>query len=172
MAIPMEEFEPEYNKLTTQNVAEMLGVLPRTVTNYVKSGKLSPCHKGRFGKLYFEEEAILSFKIKNKVAKSGPQPPSHNRPPKRTDYEMKIIKEWQVQPKDVFSIDVQIGLLTHKIEYIEEKLIFLQKDELNFRLTRIHLLKLLNERRKSLDFLRSTDTARYKKAIDKIGINI
>lgn len=42
MAIPMEEFEPEYNKLTTQNVAEKLGVLPRTVTNYVKSGKLSP----------------------------------------------------------------------------------------------------------------------------------
>ena len=115
---------------------------------------------------------MLSFKIKNNTQKSGSQLPSHNRPPKRTDYEMKIIKEWQVQSKDVSSVDVQIGLLTHKIEYIEEKLIFLQKDEMSFRLVRIHLLKLLNERRKSLDFLRSTDTARYKKAIDKIGINI
>ena len=168
----MEEFEPEYNKLTTQNVAEILGVLPRTVTNYVKSGKLSPCHRGKFGKLYFEEEAVLSFKIKNNTKKSGSQFPSHNRPPKRTDYEMKIIKEWQVQSQDVSSVDVQIGLLTHKIEGIEEKLIFLQKDEMSFRLVRIHLLKLLNERRKSLDFLRSTDTTRYKKAIDKIGINI
>jgi len=168
----MEAFEPEYNKLTTQNVAEILGVLPRTVTNYVKSGKLSACHRGRFGKLYFEEEAVLSFKIKNNTQKSGSQLPNHNRPPKRTDYEMKIIKEWQVQSKDVSSVDVQIGLLTHKIEYIEEKLIFLQKDEKSFRLVRIHLLKLLNERRKSLDFLRSTDTTRYKKAIDKIGINI
>ena len=172
MAIPMEEFEPEYNKLTTQNVAEILGVLPRTVTNYVKSGKLSPFHRGKFGKLYFEEETVLSFKIKNNTQKSGSQFPSHNRPPKRTDYEMKIIKEWQVQSQDVSSVDVQIGLLTHKIEGIEEKLIFLQKDEMSFRLVRIHLLKLLNERRKSLDFLRSTDTTRYKKAIDKIGINI
>lgn len=42
----------------------------------LKVGNSLHGHKGRFGKLYFEEEAILSFKIKNKVAKSGPQTPT------------------------------------------------------------------------------------------------
>jgi len=169
MAIPMEEFEPTYKKLATQEVAKILGVLPRTVTSYVKRGKLSPCYRGSFGKLYFEESDVLILKQKNESQKSG-STPNHNRLSKRTDYEMKIIKEWQVQPKDIGSLDVQIGLLTQKIEDIEEKLIFLQKDEIDFKIVRMHLLRLTNERRRNLDLLRKTDIFRYRKALDKLGL--
>lgn len=166
----MEEFEPTYKKLATQDVAKILGVLPRTVTSYVKRGKLSPCYRGSFGKLYFEESDVLILKQKNESQKSGPPPPNHNRLAKRSDYEMKIIKKWQVQPKDIGSLDVQIGLLTQKIEDIEEKLMFLQKDEIDFKLVRMHLLRLTNERRKNLDLLRKTDNFRYRKALDKLGL--
>ena len=171
MSIHTEELDSESDRITKKDVADLLGVSRRTVSSYVEKGKLSPCYKDSFGKIYFEKSAVLSFKNTHKFKRAG-KPMNYSLPPRYSYEEMKVIEKWQVQPKDVSSLDVQIGLLTRKIEDIEDRLKVLQDDEMDFMMLRMHLLKVTSERRKSLDLLRSTDTIRYKRALEKTGLNV
>lgn len=161
--------ESELEKLTVQEAADFLEVKRSTIFHYVKKGKLSPCHIGMHGKYYFSKFRVAELKIKQQLANQrGNKHFTHH--PKLSYDEMEIIKEWRVQPDDVASLDVQIGLLTNKIEEIEEELKFFQDKDADFKNLRIHLLKATNQRRKNLNLLRSTDTLRYKKALKKTGL--
>ena len=77
-----------------------------------------------------------------------------------------ITKEFRIHPKDTGSSDVQIALLTARINEITKHLQVHKKDHHSRR----GLLKLVGRRRKLLDYLKVTDHERYQKVIKKLDL--
>jgi small subunit ribosomal protein S15 len=75
-------------------------------------------------------------------------------------------KEFQLHDKDTGSADVQVALLTRRIEHLTEHLKTNQKDHSSRR----GLLKMVAQRRSLLDYLSNTKADRYKKLIDKLNL--
>jgi len=78
----------------------------------------------------------------------------------------KIIDEFKRHDKDTGSPEVQIALLTARINYLTEHLKVHKHD---FH-SRNGLLKLVGQRRKMLNYLRKKDVRRYKEVIDKLNL--
>jgi len=76
------------------------------------------------------------------------------------------LKEFQLHEKDTGSADVQVALLTHRIEHLTEHLKTNRKDHSSRR----GLLKMVAQRRSLLDYLSKTKEDRYKKLIDKLNL--
>ena len=76
------------------------------------------------------------------------------------------LKEFQLHEKDTGSADVQIALLTRRIEHLTEHLKTNRKDHSSRR----GLLKMVAQRRSLLDYLSKTKEDRYKKLIDKLNL--
>jgi small subunit ribosomal protein S15 len=76
------------------------------------------------------------------------------------------LKEFQLHDKDTGSADVQVALLTRRIEHLTEHLKINQKDHSSRR----GLLKMVAQRRSLLDYLSNTKADRYKKLIDKLNL--
>ena len=76
------------------------------------------------------------------------------------------LKEFQLHEKDTGSADVQVALLTSRIEHLTEHLKTNRKDHSSRR----GLLKMVAHRRSLLDYLSRTKTDRYKKLIDKLNL--
>jgi small subunit ribosomal protein S15 len=76
------------------------------------------------------------------------------------------LKEFQLHEKDTGSADVQVALLTHRIEHLTEHLKTNRKDHSSRR----GLLKMVAHRRSLLDYLSKTKADRYKKLIDKLNL--
>ena len=77
-----------------------------------------------------------------------------------------LIKEYKVHEKDMGSPEVQIALLTQRINDLNEHLKEHKKDHH----TRYGLLKLVGQRRALLDYLIKNDIATYRTLIKKLGI--
>lgn len=77
-----------------------------------------------------------------------------------------IIKSNQTKANDTGSADVQIAILTEKINMLSEHLTTHKKD---FH-SRRGLLVMVAKRRRLLDYLKRKDEARYKALITKLGI--
>jgi len=77
-----------------------------------------------------------------------------------------IIKEFQLHPKDTGSPEVQIALLTKRIEYLTEHFKVHKKD---FH-SRRGLLKLVGRRKRLLNYLKRKDIERYRKLIERLGL--
>lgn len=77
-----------------------------------------------------------------------------------------VTKEFQLHPKDTGSADVQIALLTARINELTEHLQGHVKDHSSRR----GLLKMVGQRRRLLDYLSSTDTKRYQELIKKLNL--
>jgi small subunit ribosomal protein S15 len=75
-------------------------------------------------------------------------------------------KEFQLHEKDTGSADVQVALLTRRIEHLTEHLKTNRKDHSSRR----GLLKMVAQRRSLLDYLSKTKEDRYKKLIDKLNL--
>jgi small subunit ribosomal protein S15 len=69
-------------------------------------------------------------------------------------------------PNDSGSPEVQIALLSARIDQLTSHLSTHAKDHH----TRRGLLRLVGQRRRLLDYVRSRDFARYKALIEKLGI--
>ena len=67
---------------------------------------------------------------------------------------------------DTGSPEVQIALLTDRITHLTEHLQTHKKDHHS----RQGLLKMVNKRRKLLDYLKSKDNDRYRELIKKLGL--
>ena len=78
----------------------------------------------------------------------------------------KTIKNFQVHAKDTGSADVQIALLTERINSLSEHL---QKN-LKDHSSRRGLLIMVSQRRKLLDYLKQTDADKYRQLIEKLGL--
>ena len=76
------------------------------------------------------------------------------------------LKEFQLHDKDTGSADVQVALLTHRIEHLTEHLKINRKDHSSRR----GLLKMVAQRRSLLDYLSKTEADRYKKVIEKLNL--
>ncbi len=77
-----------------------------------------------------------------------------------------LIKEYATKEGDTGSPEVQIAILTSRINTLTEHFKTNKKDNHSRR----GLLKMVSTRRKLLDYTRSKDEDRYKDLIKKLGI--
>lgn len=77
-----------------------------------------------------------------------------------------IIKEYGTSEGDTGSPEVQIALLTERINHLNEHLSTHKKDHH----TRRGLLKLVGRRRRLLDYVRKNDVERYRAIVAKHGL--
>jgi small subunit ribosomal protein S15 len=77
-----------------------------------------------------------------------------------------IISEYRLHEKDTGSPEVQIALLSNRIEYLTEHFKMHKKDHHSRR----GLLKLVGQRRRLLDYIKKRDVERYRSVIQRLGI--
>jgi len=82
------------------------------------------------------------------------------------DTKSAIVDEYATHDGDTGSPEVQIALLTERIKSLTDHLRSYPKDNHSRR----GLLKLVGQRRRLLDYLRSNDTDRYAELIKRLGI--
>ncbi len=78
----------------------------------------------------------------------------------------KIIKEYATSKEDTGSPEVQVAILTNRIEELSKHMQVHKKD---FH-SRRGLLAMVARRRKLLDYLKRKDEDRYQKLIKSLGI--
>lgn len=77
-----------------------------------------------------------------------------------------IMKEYARKEGDTGSPEVQIAVLTARIQELTEHLQSNQKDHHS----RSGLFKMIGQRRGLLDYLKRTDIEKYRELIEKLGI--
>lgn len=77
-----------------------------------------------------------------------------------------IIAEYGKTPGDTGSPEVQVAILTARINELTEHLKVNQKDHHSRR----GLLKMVGQRRGLLDYLRKIDIERYRSLIERLGL--
>src|SRR5437762_3208550 len=77
-----------------------------------------------------------------------------------------VVEKFRTRERDTGSPEVQVALLTERIHYLTEHFKTHKKDHHSRR----GLLKLVGQRRRLLDYLKSKDSTRYRKLIDGLGI--
>ena len=77
-----------------------------------------------------------------------------------------IIEKYKVHPTDTGSSEVQIALLTDRIQYLTEHFKVHKKDHHS----RQGLLKLVGQRRSLLDYLKKKDIAKYRTILAELGL--
>jgi small subunit ribosomal protein S15 len=82
------------------------------------------------------------------------------------DKKQEIIATYRRDPKDTGSPEVQVALLSARIEGLTGHFDQHKKDHHSRR----GLLKMVNQRRKLLDYLKNTDQARYESLIERLGL--
>lgn len=82
------------------------------------------------------------------------------------DAKTKIIKEHATNPKDSGSPEVQIALITNRLEYLSKHFDTHKKDHHSKR----GLLKLVGRRKRLLEYLKNQDQARYESLIKKLNL--
>jgi len=78
----------------------------------------------------------------------------------------RIIEDYQVNGSDTGSPEVQVALLTTRINALAEHLKKHKHDEASRR----GLLKLVGQRRRHLAYLQRKDVRRYQKLIQRLGL--
>ena len=77
-----------------------------------------------------------------------------------------LIKEYATKPNDSGSPEVQVAILSERINNLTEHFKAHAKDHHSRR----GLLKLVQTRRSLLDYVKRVDESRYKKLIESLGI--
>lgn len=77
-----------------------------------------------------------------------------------------LVGAYQTHHADTGSPEVQIALLSERINYLTDHFKVHAKDHHSRR----GLLKMVGQRRRLLDYLKSKDVNRYRVVIDKLGI--
>ncbi|CEH31944.1 MULTISPECIES: 30S ribosomal protein S15 [Aneurinibacillus] len=77
-----------------------------------------------------------------------------------------LIGEYRTHESDTGSPEVQIAILTEKINYLNDHLRTHKKDHHSRR----GLLKMVGQRRNLLAYLKDKDVTRYRELINKLGL--
>lgn len=77
-----------------------------------------------------------------------------------------LISTYRKHPADTGSPEVQVALLTERINELTEHFKVHKKDHHSRR----GLLKIVSQRRRLLDYLRRYDAARYQTLIERLGL--
>ena len=83
-----------------------------------------------------------------------------------TKTKKELIKKFAKKENDTGSPEVQVAILTTRITNLSEHFKTHKKDNHSRR----GLLKLVSQRRKILDYVKSKDESRYKTLIEELGI--
>ncbi len=78
----------------------------------------------------------------------------------------KIISEYRTHDQDTGSPEVQVAILTNRINELTEHFKTHTKDHHSRR----GLLKLVGRRRRLLDYLKGKDLERYRSTIERLGL--
>ena len=77
-----------------------------------------------------------------------------------------IVKEYRRDDNDTGSPEVQVALLTHNINSLQDHFRSHKKDHHSRR----GLIRMVNQRRKLLDYLKNKDEERYAELIKRLGL--
>lgn len=77
-----------------------------------------------------------------------------------------IVKDYQQAEGDTGSPEVQVALLTHNINKLQSHFEANHKDHHSRR----GLIRMVNQRRKLLDYLKRKDSERYASLIKRLGL--
>jgi len=77
-----------------------------------------------------------------------------------------LIQQYQLHEADTGSPEVQIALLSERINHLTEHFKTHQKDYASRR----GLIMMVNKRRRLLDYLKSNDPGRYQQIVEKLGL--
>ena len=86
--------------------------------------------------------------------------------PLSKDEKVAIVKEYQIHEADTGSPEVQVAVLTNRINQLIEHLKVHQHDEHSRR----GLIKLVGQRRRHLNYLSRQDEERYANIITRLGL--
>ncbi|QSA97596.1 30S ribosomal protein S15 [Methylococcus sp. EFPC2] len=86
--------------------------------------------------------------------------------PYTTEDKQAVVKQYQLSPTDTGSPEVQVALLTARINHLTPHFSEHKKDHHSRR----GLLRLVNQRRKLLDYLKGKDGDRYRSLIERLGL--
>jgi small subunit ribosomal protein S15 len=82
------------------------------------------------------------------------------------DRKQQLMKEFATKEGDTGSPEVQVAILSERISNLTEHF----KSHVKDNHSRRGLLKLVSQRRRLLDFLRSKDETRYQALISRLGL--
>ena len=82
------------------------------------------------------------------------------------DRKQEIIEAYQLHEGDTGSPEVQIAILTERINHLNEHLKVYKKDHHSRR----GLLKMVGQRRGLLNYLTKIDIERYRAIVEKLGL--
>ena len=77
-----------------------------------------------------------------------------------------VIKTFKRKETDTGSPEVQIALLTERVNYLTDHF----KVHTDDHHSRRGLLKMVGQRRRLLEYLKKKDVTRYKAVVDKLGL--
>ncbi len=83
-----------------------------------------------------------------------------------TDRKKSLIEDYAAKEGDTGSPEVQVAILTERITNLTEHFKTHKKDNHSRR----GLLKMVSQRRRLLDYVKSKDVERYKSLISRLGI--
>jgi len=83
-----------------------------------------------------------------------------------TEQKSQVMQDYQRGPSDTGSPEVQVALLTTNINMLSDHFSSHKHDHHSRR----GLLRMINQRRKLLDYLKNKDDQRYKDLIKRLGL--
>jgi small subunit ribosomal protein S15 len=83
-----------------------------------------------------------------------------------TERKATLIKEYAATPNDTGSPEVQVAVLSERISNLTEHF----KTHVKDNHSRRGLIKLVSQRRRLLDFIKSSDAKRYDSLISRLGL--
>ena len=86
--------------------------------------------------------------------------------PLTSESKSSLIEHYRVHAKDTGSPEVQVALLSERINYLNQHFSVHRKDHASRR----GLLMMVGKRRRLLGYLKRLDTERYKRVIERLGI--
>jgi small subunit ribosomal protein S15 len=83
-----------------------------------------------------------------------------------SEHKSEIVATYRRNPSDTGSPEVQVALLSARIDQLSGHFTDHKKDHHSRR----GLLKMVNQRRKLLDYLKQADQGRYQELISRLGL--
>ena len=83
-----------------------------------------------------------------------------------TEQKSGVVAQYRRGPKDTGSPEVQIALLSERINGLGEHFSQHKRDHSSRR----GLVKLVNQRRKLLDYLKATTPSKYQEVVERLGL--
>jgi len=77
-----------------------------------------------------------------------------------------VAAQFRRSPKDTGSAEVQVALLSERINGLSEHFATHKRDHSSRR----GLVKLVNQRRKHLDYLKATQPQKYQELVERLGL--